>query len=67
MSNLSGMKSSRSYEPGMRIIHYPITETVVVGFRGETVILKPVPDRRTAIAAGEALCREKGWTDDLRQ
>jgi hypothetical protein len=49
----------------MRIIHHPITKTVIVGFRGDTVMLKPFPDRASAIAAGEAFCREKGWAENL--
>jgi hypothetical protein len=57
-----------AYEKGMNIVFDLLSNTVVVSFRGEAVIL---PGRfltnRDGIAAGEAYCRERGWKDDPPQ
>jgi hypothetical protein len=49
------------YERDMKIIHDPITKSVLIDFRGTVTVLGPFLDKVTAIKAAEDFCRGKGW------
>lgn len=54
-----------SYEDGMTIYYDPLTKSVVIVFRGETITLKgPFPNIRLGITAGEEFCEDRGWRSD---
>lgn len=51
-----------SYEPGMKITYDPISQRVVVAFRGRIVVLPETYENEpSARAAAEAHCRRLGW------
>jgi len=51
----------------MTVFHDPVTRSVIVVFRGKTIILRgPFQDGRSGIAAGEELCKELGWQSNER-
>ena len=51
------------YEAGMQIVFDMLTQMAVVEFRNTTTLLGPFNSQREANAAGEALCRRRGWQD----
>jgi hypothetical protein len=53
-----------AYETDMALVYDPVTKGLVVSFRGKiTYLAGPFDDRKTAIRAGEDLCRKLGWRD----
>jgi hypothetical protein len=55
------MSPTARYEADMSIIYDAVGKSIVVTFRGKTVMLGPYPDRRTAMIAAEDFCRARGW------
>lgn len=52
----------------MKVSYDPRSRRVVVAFRGRIVVLPEHADDETkAIAAGEAYCREHGWSPSDRK
>lgn len=52
-----------AYEKGMSIMHDDVTKTILIEFRGvSTVLPGPYLERAEGVIAGEAFCRENGWT-----
>jgi hypothetical protein len=53
-----------AYEPDMAIIFDPSSNAIIISFRGKLLYLPgPYPDRKAGVAAGEELCRKRGWLD----
>lgn len=54
------------YENGMSVFFDCVTKAVFIEFRGELhYLLGPFLSRSVGIAAGEAKCRELGWTPKI--
>ncbi|WLR94262.1 hypothetical protein [Shinella zoogloeoides] len=53
------------YENGMQIIYDVLKKGVFVEFRGKSEYLAgPFANQRSAVAAAEAYCRERGWSSN---
>ena len=55
-------KPKSEYEAGMKVFYDPLSNRVVVSFRGRITVLPDAYENETeAVAAGERHCRQNGW------
>lgn len=55
-------KTKPEYETGMKVFYDPLSNRVVVSFRGRITVLPDVYENEAdALKAGERHCRQNGW------